>query len=89
MFGMLPFMTGKDDDVERPAQEQEERRTMTIVFEFYRGLKNSATTFQAVARQPATTNPIDGLARPPIGTPSTTTRSFGLALSEIQVTKPK
>jgi hypothetical protein len=62
MFRTLPFMTGKDDDLERPAQEQEERRTMTIDFEFYRGLKNLATTFQTVARQPATTNPIDGPA---------------------------
>jgi hypothetical protein len=45
--------------------------------------------FQAAVRQPATTNLIDGPARPPIETPSTTTRSSGLALSEIQTTKPK
>jgi hypothetical protein len=50
----------KNDDLERPAQEQEERRTTTIGFEFHRGLKNTTTTFQAVVRQPATINTIDG-----------------------------
>jgi hypothetical protein len=86
---MLSFTTGKDDDLERSAQEQEERRMTTNDFEFHRGLKNSVTTFQAVIRQPAMTNPIDGPARPQIGTPSTTTRSSGLALSEIQAMKPE
>jgi hypothetical protein len=57
--------------------------------QFHRGLKNSATMFQAVVRQLATTNLIDGPAWPPIRTPSMTTRSSGLALSEIQATKPK
>jgi hypothetical protein len=76
-------MTGEDDDLEHPAQEQEERRMMTISFEFYQGLKNLATTFQAIVRQSAMTNPIDSLARLPIVTPSMTTRSFGLALGEI------
>jgi hypothetical protein len=33
------------------------------------------------------TNPIDGPARPPIGTPLMTTRIFELALDEIQTTK--
>jgi hypothetical protein len=80
---MLPFMAVEDDDLNHPTQEQEEWCTTTIDFEFHRGLKDSATTFQAVVRQPATTNPIDGPARPPIGTPSMTTRSYELALSEI------
>jgi hypothetical protein len=87
LFGTLSFMAGEDDDIEHPAQEQEEWRTTTISFEFHQGLKNSATTFQAAVRQSTMTNPIDGPARPPIGTPSTTTRSSGLALSEIETTK--
>jgi hypothetical protein len=33
------------------------------------------------------TDSIDGLTRPPIGTPSMTTKSSGLALSEIRTTK--
>jgi hypothetical protein len=70
-------------------KEQEERRMTTIGFEFHQGLKNSVTTFQAAIKQPATTNLIDGPAQPPIETPSMTTRSSGLALSEIQATKPK
>jgi hypothetical protein len=86
---MLPFTMEEDDDLERPAQEQEERCTMTIDFEFYRGLKNSVTTFQAVIRQPATTNSIDTPARPSIGTPLMTTRSSGLSLSEIRIMKPE
>jgi hypothetical protein len=48
MFGTLPFTTEKDDDLERLAQEQEERCMMTIDFDFHRGIKNSATTFQAI-----------------------------------------
>jgi hypothetical protein len=52
---MLPFMMVEDDDPERSTQEQEERHTMTIGFEFHRGLENSATTFQAAVMQPATT----------------------------------
>jgi hypothetical protein len=44
---------------------------------------NSATTFQ----QPAMTNLIDSPAQPTIETPSMTTRSSGLALSEIRTTK--
>jgi hypothetical protein len=83
LFGTLSFTTGKDDDLELPAQEQEEWHTTTIDFEFHRGLKNSVTMFQAVIRQQAMTNLIDSPARPPIGTPLMTTRSFGLALSEI------
>jgi hypothetical protein len=35
------------------------------------------------------TDSIDGLTRPSIGTPSTTTRSSGLALSEMRTTEPK
>jgi hypothetical protein len=62
---------------------------MTIGFEFPRSLKNSTITFQAAVRQPATTDPIDGSTRPPIGTSSTTTQSSGLALSEMRTTKPK
>jgi hypothetical protein len=72
-------MVEEDDDLKRPAQEQEERRTTTINFEFHRGLKNSVTTFQ----------PINSPALSPVGAPSTTTQSSGLALSEIQTTKPK
>jgi hypothetical protein len=78
-----------DDDVVHPTHEQEARHTMMIDFEFPRSLKNSATTFQAAVRQPATTNLIDGPTRPLIGTPSMTTRSSGLALSEMRTTKPK
>jgi hypothetical protein len=52
-------------------------------------LKNSATTFQAVVMQPATTDPIDGPTRPPIGTSSMTIRSSGLALTEIRTMKPE
>jgi hypothetical protein len=76
-----------DDDFEHPAHEQEARHTTTIGFEFPRSLKNSTTTFQAVVRQLATTDPIDGPTRPPIGTSSTTTRSSGLALTEIRTMK--
>jgi hypothetical protein len=50
MFETLSFMTEEDNDLERLAQEQKERRTMTIDFEFHRGPKNSMTTFQAVVR---------------------------------------
>jgi hypothetical protein len=45
MFGTLTFAAGEDDDLEEPTQEQEERRTMMIDFEFHRGLKNSVTMF--------------------------------------------
>jgi hypothetical protein len=83
LFRTLSFTAGEDDDLEHPTQEQEEWRTMTIDFEFHRGLKNSSTTFHAAVRQPAMTNPIDGPVRPPIGTQSMSTRSSGLALSEI------
>jgi hypothetical protein len=86
---MLSFTMVEDNDLESPNQEQEERHMMTIGFEFHRGLKNSATTFQAAVRQLAMTNLIDGLARPPIGAPSTTTRSSGLNLSENRPTKPE
>jgi hypothetical protein len=79
---MLPFTAG-EDDFEHSAQEQEERRMTMIGFEFYRGLENLAATFQAAVRQPATTNPINGPTRPLIGATSTTTRSSGLAFSEI------
>jgi hypothetical protein len=73
LFGMLPFTTGEDDDLEHLTQEQEERHTTNIGFEFHRGLKNSVITFQATVKQPATRNSIDGPAQPPIGTPSMTT----------------
>jgi hypothetical protein len=73
LFGTLSFTMGEEDDFEHPTQEQEERHTKMIGFKFYRGLKNSVTTFQAVVRQPATTNPIDSLTRLLIGTPSMTT----------------
>jgi hypothetical protein len=86
MFETLPFMTGEDDDLEHPTQEQGEQRMMTIGFEFHQGLKNSVTTFQAVVRH---TNLIDGPTRLPIGTPSMTTRSFRLTLGEIRTTKPE
>jgi hypothetical protein len=77
------------DDLEHPAQEQEEWRTTTIGFKFLRGLKNSVTTFQVAVRQTAVTNLIDSLTRLPIWSPSMTTRSSGLALDEIQTTKPE
>jgi hypothetical protein len=78
-----------DDDLEHLAHEQEAWRMTTIDFEFPRGLKNSVTTFQAAVMQPATTDPIDGLTRPPIETSLTTTRSSGLVLTEIRIIKPK
>jgi hypothetical protein len=77
------------DDLEHPAQQQEERRTMTIGFKFHQSLKNSTTTFQVVAGQPATANPIDVPTRSPIWTSLTTTRSSGLAFSEIRTKKPE
>jgi hypothetical protein len=86
---MLSFTVGEDNELEQPAQEQEERRTTMIDYEFYRGLKNSVTTFQAAIRQSTTTNPIDDVTRPLIETPSMTTRSSRLALSEIRTMKPK
>jgi hypothetical protein len=73
LFRTLLFTTREDDELEHPTQEQEERRTTMIGFEFPQGLKSSVTTFQVVVRQPATTNLIDSLARPPIGTLSMTT----------------
>jgi hypothetical protein len=79
----------KDDDLEHPAQEQEEQRTTTIYFVFHLGLKNSTTTFQVVIKQQAMINSIDSPVRPPIGTPLMTTRSSGLALREIQTMKPE
>jgi hypothetical protein len=86
---MLPFTMVEDDNLERPTQEKEERWTTTTGFEFHWGLKNSTTTFQAAVRQPVMTNLIGGPARPPIGTPSMTTRSSGLSLAEIWTTKPE
>jgi hypothetical protein len=80
---------GEDDDLEHSTEKQEERCTTTVGFEFYRGLKNSAVTFQAAVRQPAMTNSINGRARPSVGTPSMTTQSFGLTLDEIRTTKPE
>jgi hypothetical protein len=77
----------RDDDLEHPDHEQEARRMTMIDCEFPRSLKNSATTFQAVVRQPAMIDPIDSSTRPPIETSSTTTRSFGLALNEIRTMK--
>jgi hypothetical protein len=73
LFGTSSLTAVHDDDLEHPAHEQEARSTTTIGFEFPRSLKNSVTMFQAVVRQPATTDPIDGPTRPPIGTSSTTT----------------
>jgi hypothetical protein len=78
-----------DDDLEHPTHEQEARRTMMIGFKFPHSLKNLVTTFQAAVRQPTTTYSIDGPMRPPIGTSSTTTRSSGLALTEIRTMKPE
>jgi hypothetical protein len=88
LFGTSSFAAAHDDDLEHPAHEQEARRMTMIEFKFFWSLKNSATTFQAAVRQPATTDPIDGPTRPPIETSSTTTRSFGLALTEIRTMKP-
>jgi hypothetical protein len=50
MFGVLPFTVGEDDDLDHPAQEQEEQRTMMISFEFPRGLKNSVIMCQVVVK---------------------------------------
>jgi hypothetical protein len=89
LFETWPVTVREDDNLEQPAQEQEEWCTMTINFKFHRCLKNSVTTFQATVRQPDTTNLINGSTRPPIETPSSKTRSSELALSEIQITNPK
>jgi hypothetical protein len=35
LFGTLSFTTGKDADLDRLAQEQEERHTTIIVIEFH------------------------------------------------------
>jgi hypothetical protein len=86
---MSSFTAAHDVDLEHPAHEQEARRTTTIGFEFPRSLKNSATRFRATVKQLATTYPIDGLTRSPIETLSTTTRSSGLALTEIRIMKPE
>jgi hypothetical protein len=56
---MLSITKVEDDDLERSAQEQEERRMTTVGFKFHRGIKNSASMIQAVVRQPVTTNLID------------------------------
>jgi hypothetical protein len=88
LLGTLSFMV-RNNNLVYPTQEQEERRTTMIGFEFHRGLKNSATMFQPAVRQPTMTNSIDNLTRLPIETPSMTTRSFGLALGEIRTTKPE
>jgi hypothetical protein len=45
--------------------------------------------FQAVVRQPAMIDPIDDLTRPSIGTSSMTTRSSGLAITEIRTMNPE
>jgi hypothetical protein len=79
---MLSFTVGEDDDLKHPAQKKEEQRMM-IGFKFPRDLKSSPTTFQAVIRQPVMTNLIDILAQLPIGIPSMTTRSSGIAIGEI------
>jgi hypothetical protein len=89
MIGTLPLLVGEDGNLEHPTQEQEEWCMTTISFEFHQGLKNSATTFQSVIRQPAMTNLIDCPARPSIGAPLMTARSSWLALSEIRTMKPK
>jgi hypothetical protein len=89
LFRMLSFTAEEDDDPEHPTQEQEERHMIMIGFKFPRGLKNSVTTFQVAVMQPATTNSMDSPARPSIETPTMTTRSSGLALSEIRTTKPE
>jgi hypothetical protein len=78
-----------DDDLEHPVHEQEAQLTTMIDFEFPRSLKNSATTFQAAVRQPATTDPINGPTWPPIGISSTTIQSSALALTEIRTMKPE
>jgi hypothetical protein len=78
-----------DDALENPTHGQEVRRTTTIGFKFPQSLKNSVTMFQAAVRQPGMTDLIDGPTRPLIGTPSMTTRSSGLALSEMRTMKPK
>jgi hypothetical protein len=69
LFRTLPFMMGEDNVLLHLVQEQEERRTMMIGFEFPRGIKNSATMCQ----QPSMTDSINSLARLLIGTTSMTT----------------
>jgi hypothetical protein len=73
LFRTSSFIVVLDDDLEHPAHEQEMRRTTTISFEFSQSLKNSATTFQAVVRQLAMTDLIDGPTRPSIETSTMTT----------------
>jgi hypothetical protein len=78
-----------DDDLEHLAHKQEARRMTTIDFEFPQSFKNLVTKFQAMVKQPTTTDPIDGPTRPPIETSSMTTQSFRLALTEIRAMKPE
>jgi hypothetical protein len=89
LFKTSSFTAAHDDDLEHPAHEQESRRTTTIDCEFPQSLKNSAAMFQAVVRQPAMIDPIDDLTRPSIGTSSMTTRSSGLAITEIRTMNPE
>jgi hypothetical protein len=89
LFETSSFTAAHDDDLEHPAHEQKARHTTTIDFEFPQSLKNSTTTFQVAVRQPTTTDLIDSLTQPLIGTSSMTTRSSGLALTEIRTMKPE
>jgi hypothetical protein len=84
LFKTPPFTMGEDKNLEHLTQELEEWHTMTIDFDFPRGCKNSATTFQATIRQPVTIGLIDSPVRSAIKT-----RSPRLILGEIRTMKPK
>jgi hypothetical protein len=75
-------MVREVDDLEHLDQEQDERHTTMVGFEFPRDPKNSYAMFQAAVRQLTMIDLIDSTTRPAIKT-----RSPGLILGEIQTTK--
>jgi hypothetical protein len=75
LFGTLPFIAEEDDDLEHPAQEQEERRTTTIGFEFPRcpqdhsdhvSSDGHATSYNKSDWHPSVTNDQDSIDDYPI-----------------------
>jgi hypothetical protein len=81
LFGMLLFTAGENDDLEHSTQEQEERHTTTINFEFPRVPKNPATT-SLLGLCPGT----DLSADPIFGSTVTTSFDFSDQLRQIQST---
>jgi hypothetical protein len=90
LFGMLLFTAGENNDLGHSTQEQEERHTTTINFEFPRVPKNSATTFQVAIRAldslPGLCPGTDLSADPIFGSTVTTSFDFSNQLRQIQST---